>query len=217
MAYQQHVSNTRSGGPVRNSQHGTGTNLATYDTTSSSANRVNTMHSARSSVESEQRDNGSQHIYPQQLADSDIYSYDYSYISRHSETGKEHIHYIEVPRAWWSLNRGALQALPIHQDHNQTTYERIYTYTKHSHQSYFHARPQDHLPTEEVHSLNRFSHQHLGDRRKLSMSNLRDLNQSRVPIYAMDRRLYETQRAGPYDGIQYVGRRSDYERFRDQG
>jgi hypothetical protein len=44
------------------------------------------------------------------------------------------------------------------------------------------------------------------------MSNLRDLNAQNLPANPMHRHFYEDQRDGPFDGVGYVGRRSDYER-----
>jgi hypothetical protein len=96
-------------------------------------------------------------------------------------------------------------------------YEQIYSYTELTQETHSPTRQQHFVQTEEAQRRNRSSCQHLEHIRPLGMSNLRELNQSRNPMHAMDRRLYESQHAGPYDGIQYVGRRSDYELFRDQG
>jgi hypothetical protein len=43
--------------------------------------------------------------------------------------------------------------------------------------------------------------------RPLGMTNLRDLDQNRNQIHAMERRLHEDQRAGPYDALGYVDQR----------
>jgi len=47
------------------------------------------------------------------------------------------------------------------------------------------------------------------------MSNLRDLNSQNEPASALHRRFFESQRDGPFDGVGYVGRRSDYDTRED--
>lgn len=48
--------------------------------------------------------------------------------------------------------------------------------------------------------------------RPLGYSNVRSLNESRSPQRPIERRLREDQRNGPYDAVQSVGQRSDYDR-----
>jgi hypothetical protein len=60
------------------------------------------------------------------------------------------------------------------------------------------------------------SEQHAANSRPLGASNLRDLNQNRTLTHAMERQWSEDQRAGPYNAIGYVGRRSVYDDEREE-
>lgn len=110
----------------------------------------------------------------------------------------------EVSRSWQSRNPDVDRMLcdPALRE----AIERLEGRTRH------HTRSSSRQPRPTPSRSQPTSDQSQAVSRPLGYSNLRHFNEGRVLQYQIERHLREDQRSGPYDAVQSVGGRSDYER-----